>query len=186
MFTKNTLGVIFLSAGLVAYYLEIYSILYYILNICMLEFMINIMIHYRYLNIIDWLIFYVLSSLIDNFIHLKRLETGRIILYSNISDGIQQLVGKKWGRCHIVRSISPNKTLEGYIGGFLGMTLISYLSGISLVYYFTGILGDLMSSYSKRKLGIKDWSCLLGSHGGFLDRFNSSILGLKYSFFVYK
>lgn len=187
MFTKNSLGVIFLLCGSVAYYFETYDILYYILYICIFEFAFN---NFRYqrgvFNVVDWIIFYVLTSLIDNFTVLRRLETGRIILYSNISDGIQQVVGKRWGKYRIVKSISPNKTLEGYIGGFLGMLLISYISGISIVYYFTGIVGDLMSSYSKRNLNIKDWSFLLGSHGGFLDRFNSSILGLKYSFLLYK
>ena len=148
--------------------------------------MFNNFLYSNGINIVDCLILYILISLVDNFTVIRRLETGRIILYSNISDAIQQIVGKRFGKYKIVRSISPNKTLEGYIGGFLGMAVISYISGISMIYYFTGIFGDLMSSYSKRKLRIKDWSCILGSHGGFLDRFNSSILGLKYSFFIYK
>lgn len=190
MFSKNILGAVFLGAGSVAYYLETYDVVYYILYLCTFELMTRLFLHNPILLVpedtIHCILFYVLTSLIDNFKLLRRVETGRIILYANISDGIQQMVGKKWGRCRIVKSISPNKTLEGYLGGFLGMWLISYISGVSIVYYFTGILGDLLSSYSKRRLNIKDWSCMLGSHGGFLDRFNSSILGLRYSFFPYK
>jgi phosphatidate cytidylyltransferase len=129
-----------------------------------------------------WIIFYSLTVLLVNFENIRTLETGRIILYANTSDGIQQIVGKRWGRNKIVSSISPNKTLEGYIGGFLCMYIISYITNISILYYFTGISGDLLCSYSKRKLGIKDWSNILGSHGGFLDRFNSSIIGLNLLF----
>ena len=61
------------------------------------------------------------------------------------------------------------------------MLFVSYVSNISIIYYPIGICGDLLFSFSKRQMGIKDWSNILGSHGGFLDRFNSSIISLFYN-----
>lgn len=179
MLSKNILGVAFMSFGCFAYYYEMYNILYYILYACMVELITNVYRFSNGLNPVYWIIFYIITLLLDNFESLRTLETGKIILYANTSDGIQQLIGKRWGRNKVV-SFSPNKTLEGYIGGFLCMYILSYITNISILYYFTGITGDLLCSYSKRQLGIKDWSNILGSHGGFLDRFNSSIIGLNW------
>lgn len=176
MLSKNILGTIFMLLGLIAYYYETYNILKSILYICLFEFMYTTYVNWKTVFSPQiWLIYYILTHLIDNFPSISNLSSGRLILYSNTSDAIQQLIGKKWGKVKIVHFISPNKTLEGYVGGFVTMLMVSYLAEISINYYIIGILGDLLFSYSKRQLNIKDWSGLLGSHGGFLDRFNSSI-----------
>lgn len=178
MENKNILGFLFFVIGGVIYYYEYYNFIYYILYGCLAEFMVNSLFYSNGLNPTDYAILYVLCTSIDGFDSFGSLEKGRIIFYSNVSDAVQQLVGKKWGKTRIVRYISPNKTAEGYLGGFLAMSLVSYFTNIDLMYFFSGIVGDLMCSYSKRKMGIKDWSKILGSHGGILDRFNSSILGI--------
>lgn len=100
--------------------------------------------------------------------------------------------GKKFGKRKLWPAISPNKTIEGSIGGaFLGVlvvTLILYLSEpivvismptailIGLAVAIGGQLGDLMESAVKRSLHVKDSGAILPGHGGILDRFDSMIV----------
>jgi phosphatidate cytidylyltransferase len=99
--------------------------------------------------------------------------------------------GSSLGHNKLFPSISPNKTVEGLIGGFLAALVIAYLFfGILIPQSFNwwrplifglvgatfGTLGDLLESFIKRKLGLKDFSDLLWGHGGFLDRIDSVIL----------
>ena len=78
------------------------------------------------------------------------------------SDTFAYFVGRSFGKRNIVPTISPNKTLEGFIGGFIGITV-----GI------LAPLGDLFESKLKREANKKDSGTLLPGHGGVLDRFDS-------------
>ena len=101
-----------------------------------------------------------------------------IIIITQLSDIYQYIVGYFIGR-NKIGTISKNKTYEGYLGGIVltYLTFIWFYKSIDiLVIYALGIIGGLLSSFFKRKLGIKDYSNLLGPHGGWIDRTDSIIL----------
>lgn len=107
-------------------------------------------------------------------------------------------IGKLIGKHKLAPKISPGKTWEGLVGGFIFCiiiftTLLLYKE-ISYTYpciVFTSMaissiatIGDLFESWLKRKAGIKDTGFLLPGHGGFLDRFDS-VLFVGIFFFMY-
>lgn len=108
-------------------------------------------------------------------------------LIISIFDSFSQISGQLFGHKKIFPSISPNKTLEGLIGGVV-IALFSavilrdlYPGNIPAVFLTaTGIIifafaGDISASYYKRIFQVKDFSNLIPGHGGFLDRFDSLI-----------
>ena len=94
--------------------------------------------------------------------------------------------GRMFGSHKIAPSLSPNKTLEGLIGGFLIGTLAFWFAGlyqdwlsgvdaliIGAAVAAIGPVGDLFESMLKRDLGTKDTGKLFGAHGGLLDRLDA-------------
>jgi phosphatidate cytidylyltransferase len=102
-------------------------------------------------------------------------------------DTAAYVVGRRWGRVRPWKSISPRKTLEGAIAGFLAAVAAAFLARIwfadflrivdALVLGFlVGVLaqaGDLVESLLKRESSHTDSSDLIPGHGGVLDRFDS-------------
>ena len=111
-------------------------------------------------------------------------------------DSFSYFTGTIFGKNYIFRSLSPKKTIEGYIGGFFftNIFLFSYLSffqEVTVGILFTilinltiliSIVGDLIESFFKRKNYIKDSSNYLPGHGGFFDRFDSFIASIIFLF----
>ena len=106
-------------------------------------------------------------------------------------DTFSYLFGKLFGSHKILPFISPNKTLEGLIGGIITTTLFIFLYNyyfneflfLSLIFFnflviIFSFLGDVLQSFIKRKSNIKDSSNLLPGHGGFFDRMDSYILSV--------
>ncbi len=110
-----------------------------------------------------------------------------------LADNNAYLFGRKFGRHKLCPTISPNKTVEGYIaglvGGPIGGLLVwflqklwgldvhwAWLVGLSLIGGFIGQFGDLFASTFKRWSGIKDFGTLLPKHGGVVDRLDSAMM----------
>ncbi len=105
-----------------------------------------------------------------------------------ISDSFAYLVGSTIGRTKLYEKISPNKTVEGALGGLIAAIVASYFLSkyvtdlsttswmiIASIVVVFGILGDLIESKFKREAGVKDSSNFIPGHGGFLDRLDSII-----------
>ena len=119
-----------------------------------------------------------------------------IVSIISLCDIFAYLIGKKFGKNKIFPKISPNKTIEGYIGGafcslFLFTIIFLYydLKDLSLILYviliiIASFVGDLYVSLFKRKLHIKDLGKLFPGHGGVLDRIDSWLFSLPLSFLI--
>jgi phosphatidate cytidylyltransferase len=107
-------------------------------------------------------------------------------------------IGRAAGRTPL-STLSPNKTVEGLVGGMVGAILavfvVAVLLGVGpfsaggalllgLVIAIIAALGDLAESLFKRDLGIKDMGTLLPQHGGILDRFDGMLFVLPATYYV--
>lgn len=111
------------------------------------------------------------------------------LLVTWMSDTFAYLVGRTFGRTKLIPRISPNKTIEGAVGGLIagagtaalcawgfGLTISvpkAILLGILLT--MAGMIGDLTESQIKRRAGAKDSGHRIPGHGGFLDRVDALI-----------
>ncbi len=118
-----------------------------------------------------------------------------LIFMTQLNDVTQYVWGRLLGRHKITPTVSPNKTWEGAIGGFLSTAVIfvvlspyftpfslfeSIFVGLSLP--VLGFFGDVTMSAIKRDLGVKDSSRLLPGHGGALDRLDSLMFTAPFYF----
>jgi phosphatidate cytidylyltransferase len=108
-----------------------------------------------------------------------------LVAVVQLSDVLQYVFGKLFGRHKIAPKVSPNKTWEGFVGGVLCATLIGtalYWAtpfapleavAMSLLVTLVGFLGGLVMAAIKRDHGVKDYGALISGHGGVLDRIDS-------------
>ena len=114
-----------------------------------------------------------------------------------VGDSAALFVGKAIGKHKLAPTVSPNKTIEGFIGGLLGAILVgvimyfwkfNWLEWYEVLFLAIGCsifgqLGDLVESMWKRSLNIKDSSNLIPGHGGILDRFDSLLFAAPFMFY---
>lgn len=134
------------------------------------------------------------QTTIKNYDGGQELIILLVIFLTQFNDVLQFLWGKSIGRNKLSPVISPNKTVEGFLGAALTMGLITYslssylpfeteieaaLFGVGLSIF--GLFGDLNMSAVKRDLGVKDMDDLIPGHGGILDRLDSLSFTLPFT-----
>jgi phosphatidate cytidylyltransferase len=109
-----------------------------------------------------------------------------VLIGTFIGDTTAYLAGRMYGRTPLAPTISPNKTMEGLLGGLIGGTVAFWCAGlyqdwlsgvdallIGALVAFAAPVGDLFESMLKRDLDAKDAGKLFGPHGGVLDRLDA-------------
>lgn len=140
----------------------------------------------------------ILPFLLCAIIRILSMASGRYLIaipfvVAFLSDAGAYFAGSTFGKHKLAPVVSPNKTVEGVIGGLVsamvGMLVYAVLLqlvfrfqvnyGAALLYGFlgsaVGVFGDLSFSIIKRLSGIKDFGTLIPGHGGFYDRFDSMV-----------
>ena len=140
-------------------------------------------------------------------LYLYELERSLILIAVMISvatDAFAFFAGKVLGRNKIFPIISPNKTLEGTIGGVVSSVVINsqmitlifqnslktfdaiMLTLMIFICAVAAVFGDLLISSIKRQANLKDTGSLIPGHGGLLDRIDSHILCIPVFFVLYE
>jgi phosphatidate cytidylyltransferase len=108
-----------------------------------------------------------------------------LVFVTQISDVMQYVWGKLCGRRPIAPKVSPNKTVEGFLGGGLTATALGTAlwwctpfkplesAAISAAIVIMGFFGGLVMSAIKRDRGVKDYGEMIPGHGGVMDRIDS-------------
>lgn len=124
-----------------------------------------------------------------------------VVLVVAASDAGAYFVGRSVGRRPLAPRLSPNKTVEGLIGGFaIGLVAAAVLSvfppweelGIARALATAGLvgilapIGDLSASMVKRNLGVKDMGSVLPGHGGMLDRLDGFLFAVPAVYIVFR
>jgi phosphatidate cytidylyltransferase len=120
-----------------------------------------------------------------------------VLVGTFVADTAAYATGRMFGSHKIAPSISPNKTIEGLIGGFLIGTMgfwfaglyQDWLSGVDALIIGAAVaaiapIGDLFESMLKRDLGTKDTGTLFGPHGGILDRLDAVLFTIVVGYYL--
>jgi phosphatidate cytidylyltransferase len=117
----------------------------------------------------------------------EHLLVAFLIIVVQGSDVLQYVWGKLVGGRKIAPTLTPSKTVEGFLGGVASATALGaalwwitpfrpwQAAALSLVIALMGFLGGLVMSAIKRDRGVKDWGRMIRGHGGMLDRIDSLI-----------
>lgn len=137
-------------------------------------------------------------------IYLNEMDLYRVLVYFLFIivfsfDSGAYITGSLIGITPAMKRISPGKTIEGIIGGYIS-AIVMFVWALwdrgdilhwPTIFIFTGItcivafFGDIFESFLKRQAGIKDSSSILPGHGGFLDRFDA-VMMVSFFFFICK
>ena len=144
--------------------------------------------------------FYLSSSfvfliLIANYNHqfTPLLLLGAFILIW-VNDTGAYLIGKNFGKQKLFPSVSPKKTVEGFLGGLFFSCIASYFIAkftdthlefthwliLAIIVSVFGTLGDLVESKFKRQANVKDSGVIMPGHGGLFDRLDSIIFAAPF------
>ncbi|NLS15251.1 phosphatidate cytidylyltransferase [Rhizobium sp. P40RR-XXII] len=126
-------------------------------------------------------------------LHIPGYEGRNVLLIAflvivvQLSDVLQYVWGKLFGKTKIAPRLSPSKTVEGFVGGVISASLIGaalwwvtpftplQAGLLAFVITIMGFFGGLVMSAIKRDRGVKDWGHLIEGHGGLIDRLDSVV-----------
>ena len=140
----------------------------------------------------------IIPYFLSSFIRLDQMDGGKYLILTPLvaaflSDSFALFVGMLAGKHKLAPELSPKKTVEGAVGGFLGAAICMVVYGLVMQFAFQlqvnypllvlygmsgsllAQLGDLSFSYIKRQYKLKDFGNIFPGHGGVLDRFDSVI-----------
>ena len=141
--------------------------------------------------------FFITTYLIGSISYIDDLNfIINYLILIELNDVFQRISGNILGKRKITPKISPNKTVEGLIGGIILTTLtatllknfvninfqVKFIPYICLI----GFIGDVFISALKRKVNLKDSGTLLLGHGGILDRIDSLIFTAPIILLIFK
>ena len=170
------------------HYLLIYLgiILYFFI---IMEILINF--HKFKLLTLSYVLLSILFFIVACFNNFDLKLFNLMILIIATFDIFSYIIGSIFGKVKILKYISPNKTLEGLLGGIFFSLFLTFIflnlmnieitiNLLILIFFFilSAFIGDIIVSYIKRKNSIKDSSNFIPGHGGFFDRFDSYILSI--------
>ena len=144
-----------------------------------------------------------LPLLLGHLIPLRMLPAGREWIFLTLMvimscDSFAYFVGSKFGKRKLYPAVSPNKSIEGGLGGLFGSVLavliaratflptIGIADGllIGLLLGVAGQLGDLFESLLKRACKVKDSGNMIPGHGGILDRLDSLLFAFPLVYYI--
>ncbi|WP_238784435.1 phosphatidate cytidylyltransferase [Blattabacterium cuenoti] len=135
------------------------------------------------LGLVYIIIPFYLASYVYSLVGKELILGIFILIWTN--DSFSYLIGKKWGERKIAISISPKKSIEGFLGGVIsclisGLILYNvwgkiYWLILSFIVPIFATIGDLVESTIKRYYSVKNSGIWFPGHGGFLDRLDSFI-----------
>lgn len=166
------------------HFFDFFMFLYISMNFLM--FVFNKKINIKKVSEIIFIGTYVVFFMYHMMLMNKSPYVWLVYIIAFGSDTFAYFSGKMFGKHKLYPEVSPNKTIEGAIGGIIGCTIISliyfdYLRINKYIYIIIfsvsasvfSMAGDLAASKIKRENGIKDFGNMLPGHGGILDRFDS-------------
>ena len=138
------------------------------------------------------------SYVLDSFYGAKLVLLVCLLVWA--ADSGAYFAGKSFGKRKMSPAVSPNKTIEGLIGGIITAIIVGWVAadafdirfestaamlGIFIATIIISVLGDLVESMFKRASGIKDSGTIIPGHGGILDRIDSLTAAFPVFAFLY-
>ena len=198
---RSLVAFILTFATISCFYFDYYNVLYFFVNAAVIyDVWYLSQIYNISMNICLYLLIFMLN--VNHWMYIfynnNKYLLIKIIAITQLSDVFQYLGGKYYGKTKI-GWISKNKTYEGYYIGWIltTITFITFYCNIEqynrfkcesvleefievTAIYLMGLIGGLLSSLLKRTVNIKDYSNLLGNHGGWIDRIDSIVIPIIY------
>lgn len=190
--------------GTMIYYVFMYlGKIQFVFPIVLAEFMLLLTIYvfafpkYKDKDIFKIFFGFVYITVLFSYVYrVRSMKAGLLLSFFILisswgNDVFAYLVGSAIGKHKFSPNVSPNKSVEGFVGGIIGAAVIGYayaflLKGripfnalycalIAALGAIPAVIGDLAASAIKRDNGIKDYSHLIPGHGGIIDRVDSVI-----------